>query len=90
MARFVALAVLLAIAAGVYGFVQRSNVTASQMKIAEVEKELATWKTRTNQYQAESKSAATNLEACNAKVVEIQTALDAAVAASAKRPGAKR
>jgi uncharacterized protein HemX len=89
MARFVALAILLAIAAGVYGFIQRSNVTAQQMRIAEVQKELETWKVRTTQYQSESKAASTGLEACNAKVAEVQTALDAALEAQ-KKPAARR
>ncbi len=88
MARFVAIAILLAIAAGVYGFIQRSNVTAAQMQIAETQKELATWKTRANQYQSENKSASASLESCKAQVTEIQTALDAANAA--KKPAAKR
>ncbi len=90
MVRFVALAIMLAIGAGVYGFVQQSNVAAAQLRIDATEKELQTWKTRLTQYQAEGKTVAANLETCNAKVVEIQTALDAATAAMDKRPGAKR
>jgi Tfp pilus assembly protein PilE len=89
MARFVALAVLLAIAAGVYGFIQRSNVTAAQMRIAETQKELETWKVRTAQYQSESKSAAAGLEACNAQVNQVQAALDAALEAQ-KKPAGRR
>ncbi len=90
MVRFVALAIMLAIGAGVYAFIQKSNVAAAQMQIAATTKELETWKTRLNQYQAEGKTVASNLEQCTAKVTEIQTALDTAVAAMAKRPGAKR
>ena len=90
MVRFVALAIMLAIGAGVYGFIQQSNVAAAQMKLDATEKELQTWKTRLTQYQSESKAEKANLEQCNAKVTEIQTALDAANAAMAKRPGAKR
>lgn len=90
MARFVALAILLALAAGVYGFVQRSNVVAAQMQIAETEKELATWKTRATQYQTENKTSSASLETCRAQVTEAQTALEAATSAAAKKPGAKR
>ncbi len=90
MVRFVALAIMLAIGAGVYGFIQQSNVAAAQMKIVATERELQTWKTRLAQYQEEGKTVAGNLEQCSAKVTEVQTELGAANAALAKRPGAKR
>ncbi len=91
MVRFVALAVLLAIGAGVYAFIQTSNVTAIQMQLNATTAELEKWKTSTSQYQAASKEATANLDTCNAKVTEITTERDAAVAAmAAKRPAAKR
>ena len=91
MVRFVALAVLLAIGAGVYAFIQASNVTAIQMQLNATTAELEKWKTSTSQYQAASKEATANLDTCTAKVTEITTALDAANAAmAAKRPAAKR
>lgn len=89
MVRFVALAVLLALAAGVYGFIQHSNVVAAQMQIASVEREMATWKERANQYQSTTKTATADLDQCKAQVTEIQTALDAALAAQKKPAGRK-
>lgn len=90
MVRLVALAILLAIGSGVFAFVQMSNVTAAEMKVAAVQKELDTWKTNAKQYQDASKSAAAGLEQCNTQKAEIQTTLDAVNAAAAKHPGAKR
>ena len=89
MVRFVALAILLALAAGVYGFIQRGNVVAAQMQIDATNKELATWKERATQYQMTSKTATSEVDACNARVTEIQTALDAALAAQ-KKPAGRR
>ncbi len=89
MARFVALAILLAIAAGVYGFIQRSNVTAAQMQIANLNTELEKWKTSTKQYQDVSKTASTDLQSCRAQVTEITTQLEAATAAM-KKPAGRR
>jgi uncharacterized protein HemX len=90
MARFVALAILIAIGAGVYAFLQKQDAQAVQLQLTKVQEELNTYKTRTNQYVSESKTASDNLEACNAKVTEIQTALDTANAALAKKPGRRR
>ena len=90
MARFVALAILLAIAAGIYGFIQSSKVTAAEMQIANTEKELATWKTRATQYQTENKASGAAAETCKAQLTEAQTALETANAALTKKPGAKR
>jgi len=90
MVRFVALAVLLAIGAGVYAFIQKSNVNAIQMQLNATNQELEKWKTSTSQYLAASKEATTNLDTCTARVTEITTELEAANAAMAKRPGAKR
>ena len=89
MARFVALAILLALAAGVYGFIQRSNVAAAQMQIANLNAELAKWKTSTQQYQDVSKTASADLETCRAQVTEISTQLEAATAAM-KKPAGRR
>ncbi len=89
MVRFVAIAILLALAAGVYGFIQRSNVTAAQMQIAAVQKELETWKTSARQYQDVSKTSAADLETCRAQVTEITTQLEAATAAM-KKPAGRR
>lgn len=89
MVRFVAIAILLALAAGVYGFIQRGNVAAAQMQIEATNKEMATWKERANQYQMTSKTATSDLDTCNAKVTEIQTALDVALAAQ-KKPAGRR
>ncbi len=86
MVRFVALAVLLALAAGVYAFIQKGEVSAAKMQIEATNAELAQWKTSANQYQQTSKTATSDLDACNAKVTEVQTALDAALAAQ-KKPG---
>jgi hypothetical protein len=91
MVRLVALAILLALGAGVFAFIQMSNVKAAEMQLAATQAELQTWKTRLTQYQSEGKTVASNLEQCNAQKAEIQTALDAANAAmTAKRPAAKR
>ena len=89
MARFVALAILLALAAGVYGFIQRSNVTAAQMQIGALNAELEKWKTSTKQYQDTSKTASADLETCHAQVTEITTQLEAATAAM-KKPAGRR
>lgn len=89
MVRFVALAVLLALAAGVYAFIQKGNATAAYMQVDATNKELATWKERAGQYQATSKTAVSDLDSCNTKVTEIQTALDAALAAQ-KKPAGRR
>jgi uncharacterized protein HemX len=86
MARFVAIAVLLAIAAGVYAFMQTSNLNAAQMTLAVKEQELADLKKRINGYSTESKNAASALATCQGQVTDLQTALDAA----AKKPAAKR
>ncbi len=91
MVRLVAIAILLALGAGAFAFVQMSNVKAAEMQLAATQAELQTWKTRMTQYQAEGKTVAANLEQCNVQKAEIQTQLDAAVAAAAtRRPGAKR
>ena len=90
MVRFVALAVLLALGAAVYGFIQHSDVTAAQMQIANTNKELATWKERATQYQSTSKTASADLASCNTKVTETQTALDAALAAMPKKPAGRK
>ena len=91
MVRFVALAVLLALGAGVYAFIQKSNVNAIQIQLNATTQELEKWKTSTSQYLATSKEATSNLDQCNARVTEITTQLDAANAAmAAKKPGAKR
>jgi uncharacterized protein HemX len=90
VARVFALAFLIAIGAGVYAFTQKSAVAAIQLKVDATEKELALWKTRTTQYQEAAKTSAASLDQCNAKVSELQTAVDEAAAAAAKRPGAKR
>ena len=71
MVRFVALAVLLAIGAGVYAFIQVSNVTAIQMQLNATTAELEKWKTSTSQYQAASKEATANLDTCTAKVMQL-------------------
>lgn len=84
MARFVAIAVLLAIAAGVYAFMQTSNVTAAQMQLAAKEQELADLKKRINGFSTESKNAATALASCRDEVTALQTA------AEAKKPAARR
>ncbi len=91
MVRFVALAVLLAIGAGVYAFIQASNVSAIQVQLTATRAELEKWKTSTSQYQATAKEANANLATCTEKVTEVTTALDAANAAmAAKRPAARR
>ena len=91
MARFVALAVLLAIAAGVFGFMQMSNATAAQMQLAAVQAELQTAKANAKQYADSSKMAASNLEQCNSQKAEIQTQLDTVNAAmAAKTPARKK
>jgi uncharacterized protein HemX len=91
MVRFVALAVLLAIGAGVYAFLQAANVSAIEVQLTATKAELEKWKTSTSQYQATSKEASANLATCNANLTEVTTQLDAAKAAVApKRPGAKK
>ncbi len=90
MARFVALAILLAIGAGVYAFLQKQDAQAVQMQLNKVTEELNTAKARATQASTENKTATASLAACNEKVTEIQTSLDAANAAMAKKPGARK
>ncbi len=85
MARFVAIAVLLAIAAGVYAFMQTSNVHAAQMTLAVKEQELADLKKRLTSINTESKNAATALASCRDEVTALQTAAEAA-----KKPAGRR
>jgi uncharacterized protein HemX len=85
MARFVAIAVLLAIAAGVYAFMQTSNVTAAQMQLAVKDQELADLKKRINGLSTESKNAATALASCRDEVTALQTAAE-----TAKKPAGRR
>jgi uncharacterized protein HemX len=85
MARFVAIAVLLAIAAGVYAFMQTSNLTAAQMTLAAKEQELADLKKRINGFSTEAKNAATALATCQTQVTDLQTAAEAA-----KKPAGRR
>lgn len=85
MARFVAIAVLLAIAAGVYAFMQTSNLTAAQMTLAAKEQELADLKKRINAFSTESKNATTALASCRDEVTALQTAAEAA-----KKPAGRR
>ena len=87
MVRLVAIAFLVAIAAGVYAFMQMSAVNAVQLKLANTEQELATWKKRGTEYTTENKSISANLEQCNVKVTELTAALESA---TAKKPAAKR
>jgi uncharacterized protein HemX len=86
MARFVAIAVLLAIGAGVYAFIQASNLKTAEMRLANTEKELGDWKKRMSQYTAENKTLTADIAQCKTQVTELQTALETA----SKRPGAKR
>ena len=91
MVRFVALAILLAIAAGVFGFIQMSNVAAAQAQLGAIQAELATAKANAKQYADSSKMAASNLEQCNSQKAEIQTQLDTVNAAmAAKKPAGKK
>jgi uncharacterized protein HemX len=85
MARFVAIAVLLAIAAGVYAFMQTSNLTAVQMTLAARDQELADLKKRVSTSNMESKNTATALAACKDEVTALQTAAEAA-----KKPAGRR
>ncbi len=78
VARVFALAFLIALGAGIYAFMQKSAADTAHLRLVEVEKELATYKTRTTQYLDLSKTAAASLEQCNVKVTELQTALDEA------------
>ncbi len=86
MARFVAIAVLLAIAAGVYAFMQTSNLHAAQMTLAAKDQELTELKKRINGFSTESKNAATALATCRDEVTTLQTAAEAA----SKKPAARR
>ncbi len=91
MVRFVALAILLAIGAGVFAFIQMSDVAAAQAQLGAVQAELQTAKANAKQYADSSKAAAANLEQCNSQKAEIQSSLDAANAAmAAKTPARKK
>lgn len=86
MARFIAIAILLAIGAGLFAFMQMSALSTAELKLAKVESELADLKKKTGQNAADAKSAMTSLAACKDQVTELQTALDAA----SKKPAGKR
>ena len=86
MARFVAIAILLAIGAGIFGFMQMSNLSTAELRLAKAESELADLKKKTGQNAADAKSAMALLASCKDQVTELQTALDAA----SKKPAGKR
>jgi hypothetical protein len=86
MARFVAIAILLAIGVGIYAFMQTSSLNVATIKLAAAEKEVADLKKKMGQYTTQASSATTELASCKDKVTELQTALDTA----SKKPAAKR
>jgi hypothetical protein len=86
MARFVAIAILLAIAAGIFGVMQMSSLNVASQKLAIAEKELADIKKRTAQNATVAQTAAADLASCRDQVTELQTALETA----SKKPAAKR
>ncbi len=89
MARFVAIAILIAIAAGVYAFSERSSAENLRLQLAKSESDLALFRKRSGEYTAETKAAQTALAECTTKTTELQTALEAA-ATKKPAPTAKK
>jgi len=90
MARFVAIAILIAIGVGVYAFMERSDANTARLQLAKVQGELDLYKKRTGEYTSATKEAQTALAECNTKSTELQTALDTAMAAATKKPAGKK
>ena len=61
MARFVAIAILIAIGVGVYAFMERSNANTARLQLAKVQGELDLYKKRTGEYTSATKEAQTAL-----------------------------
>lgn len=85
MARFVAVAILLALGVGIYAFMQTSNLNVAELKLGAAERRIADLEKKMLQNNTQTKTSATELASCQEKVTELQTALD-----SSKKPGAKR
>ena len=86
MARFVAIAILLAIGTGIFAFMQMSALSTAEMRLAKSVSDLADLKKRTGQNADIAKTATADLAACRDQVTGLQTDLDAA----SKKPAGKR
>lgn len=84
MARFVAIAIMLAIGAAIYAFMQTSNLKVANLRLAGVEQELADLKKRTTTSASEVSRINADLTACHDQVTTLQTSLDEAMK---KKPG---
>jgi hypothetical protein len=86
MARFVTLAVLLAIGVAIYAFTERAAAQTLRLQLAKSQSELDLYKKRTGEYTTAFKEAQATLAECKSQSAELQTALETAT----KKPGAKK
>lgn len=85
MARVLVVAFFILVGMGIYLFTVNQKLEAAQARVEEITKDRDAWKTRMTQYQSEGKTMKADLDQCTTEKTDLQTQLDAATAAMAKK-----
>ncbi len=80
-AQLLALAFFMIVGLGVYIYMLNSDIQATRHSIAAVEKDRNSWKSRFDEAEAKTETAAASLTQCTAQVQELQSRIEASAPA---------